>query len=297
MIKQLITDLAYDNISLSQGLTRAKLIEAKVKNETLKKWLKKELEGYDYEDVRLPPYRKVWSTMTLTAELPYGRTESFPVSLPDTFDKRIIDSVNFHRIVEPIPIVEQQINTITGAKGYLQLPTPMVEMLSSLYQKQISKYQGAIRSGSREIGKVQYQNVLEQTKQKLIDTLMQLDDEFPQLTDNYTMNDENNKKVENIITTNIYGNNNPLNIASGETVHQNNTISISQTDEEKLKSLGVTDEEIGELKEILLSPKDGKNTIGKKVMNWLGRVSSSAAGKGLYENIPELTEFVHNLIM
>jgi len=297
MIKQLIKDLAYDNISLSQGLTRTKLIESQVKNNTLKKWLKKELEGYEYEDLYLPSYRKVGSTMTLTAELPYGRFETFPVTVPDSFDERIIDSINYHRITEPISIVEQQIDGMEDSKGYLHLPTPMVNMLAKMYKDQISQWRGAIRSGSREIGKMQYQNVLEQTKQKLLDTLIQLNEEFPNISDNYTMNDENNKKVENIITNNIYGSNNPLNIAAGETVHQNNVINISTADEDKLTALGVTKEEVDELKEIVSSPIDGKNTIGTKVMGWLGRVSSSVAGKGLYENIPEITEFVQNLIL
>lgn len=42
MIKKLIKDLAFDNITLSQGLTRAKHIENQVKNKTFKNWLKKE---------------------------------------------------------------------------------------------------------------------------------------------------------------------------------------------------------------------------------------------------------------
>lgn len=297
MIKQLIKDLAYDSITLSQGLTRAKLIENQVKNETFKNWLKKELEGYDFEDIYLPPYRKVWSNIKLTAEFPFGQTQSFPVTLPDTFDEKIIDTVNHHRILEPISIVEQQINNVDGVKGYINLPAQMIEMLSELYVDQVSKYRGVIRSGSREIGKVQYQNVLEQTKQKLLDTLLQLDGEFPNLSDTYTMNEENNKKVENIITNNIYGNNNPLNIAAGENVQQTNTTNINQQDIAKLGGLGVNEQEISELQQIIADSKSDKKTFGNKVMSWLGKVSVSIAGRGLYDNIPQLTEFVQNLII
>jgi len=46
MIKDLIKDLAYDNIELSQALTRAKLIASKVKNDIFKQWLIKECRRY-----------------------------------------------------------------------------------------------------------------------------------------------------------------------------------------------------------------------------------------------------------
>ncbi|CAL2055576.1 hypothetical protein [Tenacibaculum sp. 190524A05c] len=295
MIKQLIKDLAFDNISLSQGLTRTKLVENKIKNQILKNWLKKELEGYEFEDNFLPPYRKIWSTISLTVELPWGTVQKIPVSTPDSFGEKARDTMNHHRIVEPISIVEQQIKNVEGAKGYIYLPTPMVEMLVSLYQEQIDQYNGVVRNASREVGKVQYQNVLEQTKQKLLDILMELDEQFPNLLDEYKMSEENSEKVQNIITTNIYGNNNPTNIASGVNVKQTNTISISTEDEKKLTDLGVENQDIAELKEII-TDKD-KTSLGSKVTGWLGKVSASVAAKGLYENIPEIAEFAQNLIM
>lgn len=295
MIKKLIQDLAFDNINLSQGLTRTKLIENKVKNNILKNWLKKELEGYEYEDDFLPPYRKIWSTINLTAEFPFGRTQKFPVTLHDNYSEKIKDTINHHKIVEPISIVEQQIENIEGVKGSIHLPAPMVEILAELYKEQIAQYSGVIRSASREVGKIQYQNVLEQTKQKLIDTLMELNDQFPNLLDDYIMSKENNEKVQNIITTNIYGNNNPTNIATGLNVEQNNTISITTEDEKNLNDLGVEIEDITELKEIITTK--GKTSLGSKITGWLGKVSASVAAKGLYENIPKITEFAQKLIM
>ncbi len=151
----------------------------------------------------------------MTIELPFGRVQKIPVSIPDSFGEKAKDTMNHHRIVEPISIVEQQIENVEGVKGYIYLPTPMVEMLANLYQEQIDQYRGVVRNASRVVGKVQYQNVLEQTKQKLLDILMELDEQFPGLLDEYKMSEENNEKVQNIITTNIYGNNNPTNIASG----------------------------------------------------------------------------------
>ena len=105
MIKQLIKDIAYDSISLSKALTISKLIAAKIKNQTFKNWLTKELEGYEYDDVTLPDYRKVWSPITLIAELQFGRTQPIVVVLPDDFDK---DDLNEERHDLPQPALLQE---------------------------------------------------------------------------------------------------------------------------------------------------------------------------------------------
>ncbi|MBT1705434.1 hypothetical protein [Chryseosolibacter indicus] len=296
MIKALITDIAYDNIKLSQALTRAKLVENKIKNDTLKKWLNKELEGYDFDDTYLPSYRKVWSVVHLTAELPFGRTQTFPVMLSEDFGAEVIDAINHHRILEPISIVEEQIANIKDIKGVINLPPQQVQLLASVYQEQVKRYGGVIRSGSREVGRVQFQNVLEQTKQKLLDTLMELEDEFPNLLNDYVMNKENSEKVQNIITNNIYGSNNPTSIAAGANVSQTVTVKmISGSDEEKLGQLGVEKKQIEELKSILATSSD-KPALTGKIMKWLGSVTASVAGRGLYDNIPAITDFVQKLI-
>lgn len=298
MIKQLISDIAFDKIKLSQALTRAKLVENKIKNETLKKWLNKELEGYEFNDKYLPSYRKVWSVINLTAEFPFGRVQKFPVLLNESFGEDIIDMVNFHRILEPISIVEQQIESLVDkAKGYITLPPQEVEILAGLFNDQVAQHRGVIRSGNREVGKVQYQNVVEQTKQKLLDTLMELEDEFPNLINDYKMTEENNEKVQNIITTNIYGSNNPLNIAAGKTINQiGNSFTFNSESIEKLKALGVDEKQIEDLTTIVSENSKDKSTLANKVLKWLGSVSASIAAKGLYDNLPALTEFVHQII-
>jgi len=298
MIKQLITDIAFDNIKLSQAITRAKLVENKIKNEVFKKWLNKELEGYEYNDQYLPEYRKVWSIITLTAEFLFGRQHNFPVVLDiEQYGEKIVDEVNFLKIIEPIALVEQQIENMENGKGYIHLPPQLSAMLGNLYKEQLAASGGFVRGGNREVGKIQYQNVLEQTKQKLLDTLMELENEFPNLINDYTLTKENNDKVQNIITNNIYGDNNPLNIAAGQNVEQKDISNVfTKEDISKLESLGVEKNDIDSLKEIVATSGKDKTTLKDKSMKWLGGVLASIAGRGLYDNIPAITEFVQRLL-
>lgn len=296
MIKELIRDLAYDKISLSQALTRAKLIARLIKNDTFKSWLNKELNGYEFNDVLLPEYRQIWAEINLTAEFPFGRIHKFPVVLNDN-QKEIEELLNNHQVIEPISIIEQTIAELIDGKGYIQLSGAQVETVGELYRTQVEAKGGVIRTGSRTIGKSQLSNIIELTKQKLIDTLQDLEEEFPEIDNKYDMNEENEKKVQNIITNNIYGNNNPLNVVTGEDIKQGDIhFTINQSHLDKLKELGIEEEEIKELASIEKESPKGTPERNNKIMSWLGKVTASLTAKGIYDNIPKVIEFVKDLI-
>lgn len=296
MIKELIADLAYDRISLSQALTRAKLIARQIKNDTFKSWLNNELNGYEFNDPILPEYRKIWAEIILTAEFPFGRIHKFPV-LFDEEQKDLEELLNNHQVTEPISIIEQSMSELKDGKGYINLSGAQVETVGELYKSQVMARGGVIRSGSRTIGKSQLSNIIELTKQKLIDTLQDLEEEFPEIDNKYDMNEENEKKVQTIITNNIYGNNNPLNVVAGEDIKQGDIyFTINQSQLEKLREFGIEEEEINELTNIEKETPKGNPERSNKIMSWLGKVTASLTAKGIYDNIPKVIDFVKDLI-
>ena len=74
-------------------------------------------------------------------------------------------------------------------------------------------------------------------------------------------------------------------------------LQLSQNDKEVLKSYGIVDTEINDLNEIIVQNKDDKPSLQSKAMKWLGSVSASVAAKGLYENIPNIADFVQKIIL
>lgn len=289
--------MAYDRITLSQALTRSKLIANQIQNETFKNWLSKELNGYEYQDTVLPNYRKIWAEIELFIDFPFGRSQSFPVVLNDAWGDDMKDMIYNHRVIEPIAIVESNISTFENAKAYVNIPGGMVNIIADMYKEQIQQHRGVARSARRPIGKVQLQNILEQTKQKLLDTLQELENQFPKLENDYTMNEENQKDVQNIVTNNIYGDNNPLNVATGQNLTQGDiNLTISAENKEKLKSYGVSEKEISELEAIDLESPKGTPNRQSKIMAWLGKVTASLTAKGIYEKGPELIQFVGTLM-
>lgn len=291
MIKDLISDLAYNRINLSQALSRSKLLAYKINNDNFKEWLRKELEGYDYSDKLLPAYRRINCQMFITHSLPNGQKHSKPLVAAEGAHPDFYEEVNYFQILEPISVVEQQISELKDI-GYIQLTAAEAYNIS-----EGDRYQKWVIGGHRKVGKAQFQNVIELTKQKLLDTLLELDNQFPNLTSDFEGTKANMEKVQNIITNNIYGNNNPLNIAAGQNVEQKDIQTIFTIDDiSKLESLGVDKKDIDDLKEIVTTSGKDKATLKDRSAKWLGSVLASVAGRGLYENIPAITEFIHRLI-
>ncbi len=291
-MKTLITKIANNQITLSDALLQSKIIAHKINNTIFKEWLKKETEGYEPNDDMLPSYRKIANRMELSLELGCGK-QPIPFNLSPDFE----DSVNFHQIIESISIVEEEVKKGSGKILY---PIEMVQhvfgSLSKKTQAMINLYKtkGAILKLEREINILSYKNVIDQTKNKLLDILLELDCDFPNIKNEYTINKENNNKTNNIITNNIYGNNAPINLSTGDNSNQRIVVN-ENIDYSKIKKLGVDENDIDELKKIISETKNDKSSLSKRVMGWLSSVTSSLSARALYDSIPKLSEYLSSI--
>src|SRR3972149_5918284 len=278
-MKELIKDLAYDKITLSQGLTRAKLTAFKVGNKPFQDWIKNELEGYNGLD-GLPPYRKLICVVKGTLVDGFGREEIVPCSFSGT-GKEIEALMNTHDILQSINSLEENYSQLETNTGLIPFTPEQVIILEDALKIRQTYGKRLIKAG-KEINKLVLKNIIDQTKQKLIDTLLELEKEFPDFESKFKNNKDNNEKVQNIITNNIYGGNTPLNIAAGNHVVQkdiHNT--INALDYTILEKLGVEQEKIVELKKIVETNSDNRDNLRQKAMKWLGSVTASVAGRGL----------------
>ncbi|MBM0656589.1 hypothetical protein JMN12_08520 [Capnocytophaga genosp. AHN8471] len=291
-MKTLITKIANNQITLSDALLQSKIIAHKINNTIFKEWLKKETEGYNPNDDMLPSYRKIANRMELSLELG-GEKQPIPFNLSPEFE----ESVNFHRIIESISIVEEVVKKGSGKIVYsIEMVAHVFNSLPKKTQAMINLYQmrGAILKLERGINILSYKNVIDQTKNKLLDILLELDCEFPNIKNEYTINKENNDKTNNIITNNIYGNNAPINLSTGD--NSNQTIVVNKNiDYSKIKKLGVDENDIDELKKIISETKNDKSSLSKRVMGWLSSVTSSLSARALYDSIPKLSEYLSSI--
>jgi hypothetical protein len=287
MIKTLITDITYDNITLSQALTRAKLIAYKIDNEDFKSWIDNELNGYlNYK--LLPQYRKISCELQAVINVPFVGTRTIPMDVTP-LDKWFEGGFSLYEmsVVQSISILEENIKKADGNTGYENLPQGIVQKFREMTNEpQLIEVHRVMQFS-------QLSHILNLTKQKLIDTLLKLNKEFPNLINEYTITKENSEKVQNIITNNIYGDNNPINVAAGQNVGQN--INQNLIDYKKLEEYGVEEQYIEELK--IIEKETDKSIFKNKMFSWLGKVSAAVAARGLYDNIPAVMEYVKSFMV
>ncbi|HWK03753.1 MAG TPA: hypothetical protein VNS58_08980 [Puia sp.] len=293
MIKHLIHQLSNDQISLSQALTKAKLIASAIEEDSFQRWIIKEIDGYDYEDVLLPQYRKIPCRTCITFQLPYCQPQTQPIET--TEEDNLADLLNQHTVQSPIAILEDNVRNLETTMGHIPLPPSMLRSLEKLYGQEIKQRGGVIHTAHFEVGKIHMVDILNRTKQKLLDNLLQLQKKYPNLKNEFMMEENKSETVSNIITNHIHGDHSPVTIAAGQTAIQKDiNITLTNVDYSELQKLGVSNLQVEELKEIVKEHKNDKPTLTSKVGKWMGNVTTSLVTQGLIRNLPQITEFIQH---
>lgn len=289
MIKELIKNLTYDEISLNQALTRAKLIAYEINNEDFKNWINKELNGYSKDD-KLPDYRIIPCDIFAVLEA-YGNRKTTPLDLTE-IDKDLNGQLYNMKAQQSISTLEDALKDNDEPYGFEDLPIKVVQLVREMYN---NKFIVAIK---RRIQISQAAHIVNLTKQKLIDTLLELHSAFPNMQDNYQNTTENKEKAATIINNHIYGDNANSNIGIGENLTQNITSNYSKKVDQVLSDLqkiGIPKEDVEEVKEIVEKETD-KINLGKMLMNWTGKMTRKAIEKGIEIQVPFLMEKIQELM-
>lgn len=292
MIKKIINELASDSISVSQALAKSKVIIRKLQNENFKNWVNYELIGYpnDNED-NIPDYRKI--TVDVKGELVnnFGSHSEININM-DFLSDYVGEDLNIHHEKTSIEAIEDLLSM--PKDDYVQSPLSreMVKILNASVKQSGVK----LIKAYREYHVNNLKHILFQVKQKLLDTLINLSEEFPALEEHFNDSKENNSKVQNIINYNVYGGNPTSNFGIGEKVIQKD-FGFSREAENlirKLSELEIPKKEINEVSHIIQNTP--KEETGKKLINWLGKFSSKMIEKGIEYKIPQLIDAINNFI-
>lgn len=265
MIKQLIKDITFEKITLTQALTRAKIIAYKINNKQFKEWINSEINGYT-DPKNIPSYRIISCDIFAEAYHPFRGKYIVPFDVSNLEkDLKNGNDISFYKmhIRQSISVLEENICHSEGHEfGYENLPMAMVNTLKSFVSAGGDNITAVMRR--LNFGEVKY--IIETTRQRLLDTLLELNDAFPDFEDEYKNDTQNNQKAQNIITQNIYGNNANTNLGVGDRINQ--TIENHDKIDEfinEIQKLGINEKEIEEVKVIL--SESNKQNFGKKMMS------------------------------
>jgi hypothetical protein len=290
MIKDLIRDIIYDKIDLSQALSRAKIIAYRIGNEEFKNWINRELNGYIQPSDILPEYRIIPCEIYAVLES-YGRRRVVPFDLTQLEKDTDVEIYKMH-LRQSISTLETGLKNKKGNYGDENLPINIVQFLKKSVENDF------IIEVKRRIQFSQIENVLNLTKQTLVDTLLELSSASPDLEDDFQNTLENREKSSTIINNHISGNNINTNIGVGDNLEQNiagiHNEKVNQILSE-LKDLNVPKDDLDVLKGIIEEELD-KSKLGKKIMGWVGKMTNKAIEKGIELQVPLVIEKVQELL-
>lgn len=292
MIRKIINDLACDSITLDKALTMSKIIASDIKNETFKQWIKSELEGYTCDRGALPEYR-ILPCELVAKEFYFNTYHDRPVdarAFDDKLQRECGYSLYKIYVMQSISTIEQMTKGKTEGNICMSLP-PFV---LNTFRK--STFDGQDTYDIQQTTHIsRAQNILVQVKNKLLDTLLELSEQFPEFKSEIFKDPMNQEKANSIVTFNIYGGSPNINASTGDY----NSLSISNSDiaerfYEQLQELGVSKQEAEEAKQIVLH----KNEQGfkDKLMAWVGSIANTAVKEGVKIEVGKLIKLASSLV-
>jgi hypothetical protein len=309
MIEALIADLTSNQISLSEGLTKAKLIATKTNDIQFVQSLNKDILGYDNENtLDIPEYRKLQGSVYADVKkYPWSKFKrrDLPIEwLVETKNDGLSEETIYNQFIlyiayEPIREIEEKIKS-SGDKIIILIDDLVLKYtgMADLDVDGNMTTDGIMEIHFyKEILIKKFQRILDFTKSRLLDKLVNIKEkDFPYLFEKNDMGKDKSNIAQHV---NIYGNNNPVNLGAGHSVTQSNSSHFLNSEEyQKLRSLGVPDEKIDEVKDIYIHYGQERNnhTFSQKLLKWFGEVSSHVAAIGLGHNISAIYEHIQNWI-
>ena len=269
MIKELIDELVEGEKDFVSSLRKAKLIASELKIVEMKNWLKGELEGYRME-TSIPDYRKLFVQSLGTFSGPFGSgTKNIvlpTMGLPEVLRK----FAEMYEVHESISELKELVN---NQEGKLTRKWPAEVIIGAREYIQMSGGQVLV-DAEQMISRSMLAGIIENSKNKLLDFLLELKEEKIETSNNVTAKDS--VKARNMFNVNIYGSNNI--VASGENITQKD-IEVKQNDIDSLtkylKQFGISPKDIVDLDKAIDEDKAKTNKkFGEKISVWLGKMLS-----------------------
>lgn len=282
IIEQIIDELTDSNNSLAIPMLKTKVLAARIGNVQLENWTNDELSGYREKEI--PSYRIAKSSATCTMKQGYQIFENQPLPI-SLFDKKLIDTIMQYRFYDSIHTLDAQEKENKNGTIYKEFGADFCAMMTKELSKAGQSF--IIVSLRIEVHVSQITQILAEIRTKLLDFMLQLEREVPNLDDliknKLIMKENVNKKVEQIYNQTIIsssGFGNIITTGQGNTITSN--INISRGNIEDLRrELGkyhIPEENIDEITQIVQEelPNSETNRFGDRVNNWIKKMIGKA---------------------
>jgi hypothetical protein len=201
-IDELIEVVSDTSESLYSSLLKAKILGARLKNQHLVEWVDKEINGYSKEESELPSYRQVNTIVTCNITEGWGidYNTPFPITLLQEKDRKaFIEGVELAGIIA----LEARLKTLYKGDFFGKV---LGIHKSAILDKEIKKQAPSLTITNVRISVpfTEVELVLSGARNKLLDLLLKIESEFPEVTDVAVATAEKKEEVSHYITNNFF---------------------------------------------------------------------------------------------
>ena len=275
---QQIEEEAVDSKSdVASLLRKCQVLATRLRNDALKDWIRYELNGYpntsDIPEYRIVPCQSVgdfygMGRMLKNAPIP-------PMCVPEEAREWLF---SFH-FTQGVGCLQ---DLLAHTDGVLNAPWPgnMVALLAQKVYGDMGMVNAHMECPSGAVVKI-----LETIRNRILDFVLALEEDCPNAGDAIGATKPDSKKVEQMVTNNIFKGVGNVALQCG-TVSQTNTVNVEKGNWESLAKLlhdiKIDEGQISELQDILQKdPPKSKTNWGTRLSQWFGSICTKAAN-GLY---------------
>jgi hypothetical protein len=285
LISQIINELIDSEKSINGALLKTKVLASRIQNSELMNWVDGELSGYKSSE-DLPDYRKNVPAY-LTGNYTNGNMKYTNQPIPTIgMDKILQDKLQFVEFQDSITSLE---SIITDSNENSSLGTPLRAEIVGLIGHnwiQMGNPYLQLMNVSKTISKNSIVEVVSNVRNKLLDFMLKIDNEFGNLTEISELKEKSNE-ISTIMSHTIINTSGDGNIINtGNKAKIDAKINITKGDKDKLvkylQENKVSEEDTIELAEIIDEEKpDFENKIfGEKVNKWTKKMLGKAVDGG-----------------
>lgn len=275
LINEIIEILSSDTGKLSDALIKTKVLLHKIGHKELVPWVNSELNGYPDSD-SVPDYRILPAQVLVNASNGAYRITSHHIPMGH-LDEKHRESLETATMDQSLAVLEK---FTENDEGHLQAHIPM-ESYGILGKGLGNSYQ--IESAWCEINHASVLQILIQVRSRLLDFVLELNDQFPSELDEEQVKERiGSVDTENLFNSAIFGDNTTILVGSSNTQTVSN-INIKGDFNALAKTLennGVSDTDITALKDAIAQDSsfinDDSKEFGPAVKSWLQTMLSKA---------------------
>lgn len=275
LIEEIIEILSSDSGSLSDALIKTKVLLHKIGHKELVPWVNSELNGYPDRD-SVPDYRVLPAEVLVNASNGAWRATAHHIPLGHLSDQQR-ESIETAKMDQSLAVLEK-FTEKNG--GNLQAHIPM-ESYGLLGKNLGNHYQ--IESAWSQISKDSVLQILVQVRSRLLDFMLELNDQFPSELDEDQVKERiESIDAENLFNNAIFGDNTTILLGGGNTQTVTNVIVKGDFDAlaKTLRDNGVHESDVEALKVAIESDEStvnaSKKEFGPAVKTWLQTMLSKA---------------------